>query len=390
MEGVVLELLRGLPASFWPRPCKRIREWQEEGKAPSSNTGAYHQARPALPLTVVEQSCDHIFEELVAQLDGGSSGEGRTFVLDGSSIRMPHSPALVKPYPPGRNQPGKSHWPLLRVLVAHEVRTGRAMRPEWGPMHGPDAVSEPGLLETARARLPKGATVLGDRNFGVFSVAWAAAQSGHPVRLRMKVERAERRAGERLQEGRDRRVIWKPSPYDRKSHPELPAEAAVEGRLVVRQVQPSNGTSPFLLARFTTLPGSATHAVDLYGERWTIETDIRTLKSQLRLEQLPGTTPAMVAKEIDTSIAAYNLVRAMICLAADQCGAPPRAYRFTKVRRILQTFGPLLAHANARKGKRILDQMMRYVQPSRRAPRKRPSSPRTVWRKPAAFPNRKS
>src|SRR5262249_54911699 len=54
LEAAVLQLLRGFPASFWPRPCKRIRDWRETGKAPSSHTGAYNQARQALPLSIVE------------------------------------------------------------------------------------------------------------------------------------------------------------------------------------------------------------------------------------------------------------------------------------------------------------------------------------------------
>jgi len=29
MEAAVLELVSGLPAGFWPRPCKRIRDWRE-------------------------------------------------------------------------------------------------------------------------------------------------------------------------------------------------------------------------------------------------------------------------------------------------------------------------------------------------------------------------
>ena len=32
LEAAVLELLRGLPEGFWPRPCKRIRDWREYGK----------------------------------------------------------------------------------------------------------------------------------------------------------------------------------------------------------------------------------------------------------------------------------------------------------------------------------------------------------------------
>jgi len=68
LRAAVLELLRGLPSSFWPRPSKRLRDWQQHGKAPSSHTGAYNQARQALPLSVVERSCDRIFQELITQL----------------------------------------------------------------------------------------------------------------------------------------------------------------------------------------------------------------------------------------------------------------------------------------------------------------------------------
>ena len=148
LEAAVMELLRGLPDSFWPRPCKRLRQWREHGKTPSSHTGAYNQARQALPLSIMKQSCDRIFEQLVTPMDPAPSGEARgTFLLDGSSIRMAHSPALGELYPPGSNQHGEGHWPLLRVLVAHDLRTALAMRPEWGAMHGPDAVSEQALLE---------------------------------------------------------------------------------------------------------------------------------------------------------------------------------------------------------------------------------------------------
>jgi len=316
LEAAVLELLRGLPASFWPRPCKRIRKWREQGESPSSNTGAYNQARQALPLAIVQQSCDRIFQELTGKMNQPlPDNTPRACVLDGSSMRMAHSPELCDLYPPGSNQ------------------------------HGENAVSEQGLLEKAIGRLPEGSTVMGDANFGVFSVAWAATQNAHPVLLRLTPERARRLAGEALRDGIDRPLVWKPSVADRRSHPELPADAGVRGRLIVRQVQPGNGASPFLLALFTTWRSSHEEMLGLYGRRWAIETDLRTLKAALCMDQLTCSTPDMVAKEIEMGVAAYNLIRAMIALASQQSGIPPRGYSFTKIRRILQTFAPALAEA---------------------------------------------
>jgi hypothetical protein len=394
LETAVMELLRGLPASCWPRPCKRIRDWQEQGKPLSSHAGAYHQARQALSLSVVQQSCDRIFEELAARTAGTGSELGtRAFVLDGSSMRMAHSPSLIQHFPPGRNQHGENHWPVMRVLVAHDLRTGLAMRPEWGAMNGPDAVSEQSLLEKAIGRLPADSTVIGDANFGVFSVAYAGQQSGHPVLLRLTSARAQRLAGEDLQDGTDRPVVWKPSRDDRRSHPDLPVDACVRGRLIVRQVQPDNGAAPFLLALFTTLPWAESAILNLYGQRWNIETDLRILKTQLCLEQLTCSTPDMAAKDIEMSIAAYNLVRALIYLASEQSGIAPRGYSFTKVQRIVQVFTPKLATAaDPQEAKRIFDQMMYYVQqaklPNRR--RRRPCYPRAVWNKGAKHSNHQS
>ena len=393
LETAVLELVRGLPESFWPRPCKRIRQWREHGQAPSSHTGAYNQARQKLPLLTVEQSCDRMFEQLVKRMEEKTSGKvSNVFLLDGSSVRAAHSAAMCELYPPGSNQHGEAHWPLLRILVAHDLRSGLAMRPEWGAMHGPHAVSEQALLERAIDRLPQGATVMGDANFGVFSVAYAAAQREHPILLRLTADRARRLAEKPLQHGINRMLVWKPSRDERRNHPQLPADASVRGRLIVRQVRPSNGGAAFLLAIFTTLPGSPKEVFALYGQRWRIETDLRTLKSTLRLDQLTCSTPDMVAKEIEMGIAAYNLVRAMIVLASEQSGTPPRGYSFTKVRKIAEVFTPALAAApNSQAAQRIFDQMMRCVQQSKlpHRNRKRPSYPREVWNRGAAFPSRK-
>lgn len=393
LEAAVLELLRGLPAAFWPHPCKRVCDWLGGGKAPSSNTGAYNQARQALPLAVVQKCCDRIFQELIARLRPSSAEPShRAFLLDGSTMRMAHTPELCLAYPPGSNQHGEGHWPVVQILVAHDLHTGLAMRPEWGPMYGPKAVSEQALLESAIDRLPTGSVVVGDCNFGVFSVAWAAQQRQHPVVLRLTTARAQSLAGGILQDGTDREVIWRPSAYERKRHPQIPPGSEVRGRLIVRQVQPDNGAEPFLLALFTSLPDSQEEILALYGQRWNIETDLRTLKSSLNLDQLTCSSVDMVEKEIEMGMAAYNLVRAIACQASEQSGVPPRRYSFTRVQRIVQTFTPMIAAAkDEREAKRIFDQMMYYVQQAKlpRRARKRPSYPRAVWNRGAYFPTKK-
>ncbi len=393
LETAVLELLRGLPSSFWPQPCQRVQDWRNGHQPLSSHTGAYNKARLALPLIVVQQSCDRIFQQLTAHLGGTLPALGvRAFFVDGTTVRMAHSPALCRAFPPGSNQHGEAHWPQLRMLVAHDLQTGLALRPEWGPVHGPQATSEQKLVETLMSRLPGDSVMVADANFGVFSVAYAAAQHGCPVVLRLTKVRALHLANG-LQNGVDRPIVWKPTREDRRSHPDLPADAGVRGRLIARQVQPNNGAAAFLLYLFTTLSADSDESLNLYGQRWNIETDLRSLKSTLALEQLSCTTPEMVAKELNLAMAAYNLVRAITCIAAERAGIPPRAYSFTRVRNVIEAFAPLVANAKSpQEAQKYFDQMLYYVGQAKLPKRKkrRPSYPRAVWGKPKSFPHRRN
>lgn len=398
LEAAVLELVRGLPGEFWPRPCKRLREQKQQSGKLSGHTASYNQARQELPLPIVEHCGDRVFAQLMEQLgrdkatETGAAPRRAAFFVDGSSMRMPHSEMLKIRYPPGSNQYGESHWPLLRIVVAHDLHTGLAMRPQWGAMNGEQAVGEQGLLEQAIDRLPGGCVVLGDANFGVFSIAYTAAQRGHPLVLRLTAARARHLTGAALRDDMERCICWQPSREDRRSHPELPPDACVQGRVIVRQVQPGNGGEPILLALFTTLEEPADPVVELYGRRWNIETDLRSLKETLQLDQLTSTTPEMVAKEIDIAMLTYNLVRAVICVAAQQAGLPPRQYSFTRVRNIVNAFAPLIMTArNEREAQQAFDNMMYYVSQAKlpRRRRKRPSYPRAVWPKPQKYPKRR-
>jgi putative transposase len=382
LEAAVLELLRTLPVSFWSKPCKRLTK--AGGTGLSNHTGAYNQGRQGLSDPVVEVCCDHVF----AQLVGVGEKPRQAFFLDGTTLRTAHTKALVAAFPPTRNQHGVSHWPILRMLVAHDLYTGLAMRPVWGPVNGDQAVSEQGLLESAIDRLPESSVLCGDSNFGVFSVAYVAANHNHPVVLRLTEVRARCLTSGVWRDGVDQHVVWKPSREDRRSHPDLPAPACVEGRVVIRQVQPSNGAKAFLLALFTTLPDSSQEIVALYGQRWSIEVDLRTLKCQLRLEELRSATPRTIAKEINLAMMSYNLVRSVMHLTARKAGLEPRAFSFTKVRNVLQAFLPLIAAAEEPRRQKLIQTMLACLDRTRLYQRQRPSSPRALWPKPKSFPAR--
>src|SRR5438093_168996 len=333
--------LGGLPARFWPNACRR----RQPGEGPlSANHGAYNHARKRLPVKTVERFCDHLFEQLTSYTNGSVPGiNRRAFVFDGTTIRTPHAKELQRLYPPTANQEGESHWPLIHMVVAHDLATGLGMRPAWGAKNGCQAVSEQQLFEQAVERLPLQAVVVADANFGVFSVAYAAVQRNHPVVVRMTAVRAKSLLQKPLSDGIDQRLDWRPTKADRKSHPNLPPEACIRGRLIVTLVQPSDGSTAFLLCLFTTLEDDKEEIVKLYGQRWNIETDLLSLKKTLRLAQLTCTTPQMVDKEIEIAITSYNLVRTVIYHAAQQVGVAPRPFSFTRAHHLMNVYGPKIA-----------------------------------------------
>lgn len=381
----VQQVVQGVLGDLVP-PEKRVIEGRVSG-----NTAGLSRARTRLPREAVEAVCDRIFAHLMkpAQACGGLAS--RLFLLDGSSMRLPHTAALTKAYPPGSNQHGEAHWPVILTLVGHHLSSGLAVRPCWGPMYGAAAVSEQSLTERLLERVPAGAVLMADRNFAVFSVAWAVQQHDHRVLFRMTEERARRIAGQCLPPaGSQRRIEWRPSRDDRRAHPELPAEAVVRGRLIVAWVEGEEGKRVKLYL-FTTLEEPREVLVELYRRRWDIELDIRALKQTLRMHSLSSKTPAMVEKELLLAIAGYNLVHSVQMAAAQQANLEPRRLSFSKVQAVVMTALPRLAAITdaaewETEYQRVLHWAAQGKLPIRSHPR---SYPRAVWGKGAAFPRRK-
>jgi hypothetical protein len=231
------------------------------------------------------------------------------------------------------------------MLVAQELTTALAERPCWGPMYGPQAVSEQALTERLLDRFPHPSVLLGDINFGVFSVAFAAARRGHDVLLRLQPNRAGVVGrGLSLQSGLDQQVCWCPSAYERKHHPDLPADACVRGRLIVQQVTASDGSSVTLYL-FTTLLLTVEQLVQLYGQRWNVETDLRSLKRTVDLQVLRCRSTDMIAKELVLAIVGYNLVRAVMNAAAEQYQLDPRRLSFSRLQDVVNASMPGLSAA---------------------------------------------
>ncbi len=102
-------------------------------------------------------------------------------------------------------------------------------------MYGPQAVSEQELAEKAMETLPAQSVLMGDRNFGLLWVAYAAQRRELGVVLRLTKERAQKLVPAISQPGQYP-VVWRASRWDGGKHRRVPLEAVVEGRLIAARV----------------------------------------------------------------------------------------------------------------------------------------------------------
>jgi putative transposase len=365
--------------------CRRVRNRQI-----SARTGGYARARLKLPVALCRKVTREITERLRTLLGLTDASKPRVYLLDGSSVQLEHCRELVRQYPPAKNQFGSSHWCVVRVVVLHELETGLAEEPQWGPMHGDKAVSEQELAERALDRLPPDAVALGDRNFGVLWVAYAAQQRKLGAVLRLTKERALKLAGGPISEEGEQPVTWKASRSDGGKHHRVPSGATVQGRLIAVRV--GRGKSKQWLYLFTSLDWPIEKIVALYGQRWSIETDLRSLKRTIRLHHIAAKSNDMLEKEMLIAICAYNLVRAVMCLAARKSNIDPRQLSFAMVLNVVDCAWPKLLGAGTREQfqtefDRVLDIASQCTLPKRT---RRRVYPRSIWSRGSGFPLRKS
>lgn len=383
LASSVEQLVQGRFDSLLSR-CKRV-----QNKKIALSTGGYCQARQNLPKLLVSRSMSELIERLRSRLLASQPGlPYRVYLLDGSSLQLEHEAELVRAYPPASNQHGQSHWPVVRLVVLHDLETGLAERPYWGPMYGRKAVSEQALAECALEPIPAGSVIVGDRNFGIFSTAYGAQRREQKVIVRLTAVRAKALMGGPISRSGDYPVCWQASRLDRKKHPHWPAGASVEGRLIVVRV--GRGKHKQWLYLFTTLTLPADELVALYGRRWRIETDLRSLKQTVRLQRISVQSIDMMEKELLVAVMAYNLVRAIMFQAAQRANIDPRQLSFTYAcNLVLNGYPRVLAAPTAQQQQEELDRLIDLVGRCRLPRRtKRRSYPREVWGRGFHFPLR--
>jgi hypothetical protein len=83
---------------------------------------------------------------------------------------------------------------------------------------------------------------------------------------------------------------------------------------------------------------TAEDLASLYGNRWSMELHIRSLKTQMTMEHLRCQSSSMVRKAIHCHLIGCNLIRAAMLASALRYRLSPTRLRFTRVMQAIEEF----------------------------------------------------
>ena len=308
---------------------------QEHGLAvPTSDTGDYCRARAKLSEAALKDLTTEVAAELEERADPQWLWKGHhAKLVDGFTFTMPDTPASQAEFPSPKSQKAGVGLPIARAAVILSLATACVTGLAVGPYSGKET-GETALLRQLLGFFNPGDVAVMDRYYCSFMMIALLLNQRVQVCARMHQKRhVDFRRGKRL--GPDDHLIqWtrpkQPTWMDDETYQTIPE--TLELREVRFQVTtPGSRTSTLIIATTLTDAKKYTRAdiAELYGYRWNSELDIRDIKQSLNLNHARCQSPAMVRKELWTTLLGYNLIRTTIAAAALLHRLTPRQLSFT-------------------------------------------------------------
>jgi hypothetical protein len=318
----------------------------------SPDSSAYCKARAKLPEAAIADLTRETGRQLHDQADEAWRWNGRRVILvDGSTLEMADTPENQAEYPQSSSQKPGLGFPMLRMVVLLSLASGALLDLASGPNAG-KKTGEQSLFRQLWDALRAGDIVLGDCLYDSYRDIAQLKQRGVDSLFGKNASRnCDFSHGERLGPD-DHLVTWSKPKYSaerydsREEWEALPAEIEMrETRCVL--IVPGHRTRTIMIV--TTLLDaelySAGDIIELFGQRWNCELDLRSIKQVLGLRRLHCKTPAMVRKELWVHLLAYNLIRTRMAQAAALTGQLPRRLSFTMTKQHIDHFADHLRRA---------------------------------------------
>jgi hypothetical protein len=355
----------------------------------SPNTASYCHARSRIPTSVFSTLATRTAQELQMSIPDPWKWNGRSvFIVDGSTVSMPDTPENQAMYPQPPTQAPGLGFPLARITVLLSLATGACHDLEIAPYRG-KGTGEKSLLRRMYDTLKPGEVVLTDALFDDYFITWELCQRKVDIVARVQHERV----GSRIAQSRpnDDILIWqrpnKPRGMTGEKYRRYP-KTQIMRQVTVDARDKNNRAKQFKVV--TTILDASIDGREiggLYERRWDGEVDIRSIKATMQMDVLRCKTPDMVHKEIWTHLLAYNLLRTVMVVAANENDTEPRQVSFKGAKQTLTAFAPKIEAARPEDRAPLIDAMLATIayhrvgdRPGRWEPRARKRRPRKAAR----------
>lgn len=290
----------------------------------SVRTGGYCRARQRLPLEMVSALTRQTGRLLSHKALPRWLWRGRSVKLvDGTGLSMPDTQENQARYPqPSTQAPGVG-FAQARLVMVICLATGAALDAAIGPYSGKGS-GELGLVRRLLEGFRPGEVMLADALYCNYFLIATLMAKGVDVLFEQNGSRiTDFRCGQSLGT-RDHLVRWPKSPRPEWMTPEQYAQFPAE--LTLREVKVAHQVLVTTLLEHRQ--ASKDDLSTLYARRWSVELDLRNLKTTTGMDVLSCQTPQMNEKQLWVHLLAYNVIRLLMAQAACNAGIDPRGLSF--------------------------------------------------------------
>ncbi len=307
---------------------------QQSVVVPTSDTGDYCRARAKLS----EAALRDLTCEVAAEMEQQANKDWLLLdmhakLIDGFTFTMPNTIKNQQEYPQQKAQKPGVGLPIARAVAVLSLATACVTNAAIGPYKGKQT-GESALLRSILDAFGRGDIAVADRYYCSFMMIALFLNQGTQVCARMHQARhTDFRRGRRLGKY-DHVIVW-----TRPQRPKWMGEATyarIPETLELREIHYNvveKGRRTRTLTVVTTLLDTDKYTKEeiarLYGFRWNVELDIRSIKSNLNLGHVRCKSPEMVRREVWTTLLGYNLIRTTAAAAAVLHDKQPRQLSFT-------------------------------------------------------------
>jgi hypothetical protein len=287
----------------------RIRK--NKGLTPvSTDASAYCRARSRLPIELIDHLIDRTSELVRDKINWEWKWKGRdVFLVDGLVVAAPDTEENQAAYPQPSSQQEGLGFPQVRIVTTTSLATGCVLNYNTGTVEG-KKTGEVSLFREKHGTFRENDIVLADSNFESFIDAVMLKARGVDLVCCINGSRETPFEGPcETIEDEFRRIPkpkYHPDRFTREQWESLPDFLDV--RIIRYRV---NGRKSEITIVTTLLDRKSYPAEDLaelYGFRWDVELDIRSIKTTMGMRYLRCHLPENLDREIAVHVLAHNLV----------------------------------------------------------------------------------